>query len=109
MRGLRLVSRACSPAAAGLSDDSRTLGFRITGLTVSMPAESRTIQPHHRQFVAGAYELEEGGGECWRWTDGDCRLPDALLAGVGEPVTLIVSGDPLARFLVAPAARAAAA
>ena len=100
VRGLRLVSRACSPVTAGLSGDCRRLGFRIMGITVSAPAETRVFQVSHRQFGPGVHELEEQDGQCWRWTDGDCQLPDALLAGIDEPVTLVLSGRPFAKFLV---------
>ena len=109
VRDLRLVSRACSPVTAGLSDDRRRLGFCVMGITVSTPDETRTIHASHRQFGAGVHELEERDGQCCRWTDGDCRLPDALLAGIDEPVTLAVSGHAFAKFLTAPPARDGAA
>ena len=76
-RELRIVSRSGVPAEVDpAAADRRLLGARIGAVFVS----GALVTLQDAALVSGFHELESGGGEYWRWTDGAAlvRLPAPL-------------------------------
>ena len=91
---VRLMSRASRPCSLGINSDDRMLGFCISEISVSGGA---TLRGDDAGFATGVHAAESDGASVWRWTDGDCRLPDSLFAG-DAPVTLALRGRTMERY-----------
>ena len=97
---VRLMSRASSPLSLGMNEDDRMLGFCISEVVVS---DGPRLRADDSGFISGVYPPEYDGSECWRWTDGDCRLPERLFVG-NAPLRLTVMGRAMERYLLPVAA-----
>jgi hypothetical protein len=88
--GVRIVSRAASPAASGGGDDRRMLGVAIAGITLT-GADGLVVRVpmDDPSLSRGFHGVERSAGGVHRWTDGEAVLPARWLAGFGgAPVTL---------------------
>lgn len=86
---MRLRAPTFCPAELQQSDDTRRLGFAVTGLQVITETSSRELSVALGALHDGFHPYEHGG---WRWTNGDAGLPDALLQGIHGNALLIVRG-----------------
>jgi hypothetical protein len=86
--GLRIVSRAGTPAEVGLARDFRQLGVAVRQIALWQGTRLAVLEASDPRLEQGfhAYEPENG----WRWTDGDATLPATLLAGFDGPTELML-------------------
>jgi autotransporter-associated beta strand protein len=77
---VRVVSRAGAPCELGLARDPRVLGVALTRVMLWQGSRLRMIEASDDCLSDGYHQFEEANG--FRWTDGDARLPPALLDGV---------------------------
>lgn len=88
---VRIVSRTFIPATVfGDSDDLRPLGVCIAAMTLVNGGKAREIAIDDPALVEGFYPAENDGAASWRWTNGDARVPAALLAGMSPGAELEV-------------------
>jgi hypothetical protein len=71
----RLVSRASAPCEmTPWVEDRRLLGVMLRRITLHCGDSHQDIAPDHPMLGAGWWPVEGGGGEIWRWSDGNAAL-----------------------------------
>lgn len=89
-REVRIVSRCVAPAdLEPRQTDFRPLGIRLCALTLRTGDGVRDVPIDDPRLVVGVYGVE-GMGERWRWTNGNVRLPDDVVASMAAGGTLEV-------------------
>lgn len=96
VRNVRLMSRACRPSSLGMNGDDRMLGFCLSEVSV---LGGPTLRNDDAWFVTGVHEPESDGVSVWRWTNGDCALPNSLFAGA-IPATLTLRGRTMEQYFL---------
>jgi hypothetical protein len=72
---VRLVSRASAPCdVMPWVEDRRPLGIMLRRITLHCGDSHQDIAPDHPILGAGWFPVEGGGGEIWRWSDGNAAL-----------------------------------
>jgi hypothetical protein len=72
---VRLVSRASAPCdVMPWVEDRRQLGVMLRRITLHHGDSRLDIAPDHPMMSAGWWPVESGGGEIWRWSDGNAAL-----------------------------------
>lgn len=80
LHDLRVVSRCHVPSFANPdNDDMRRLGVCLSSIVLHADGVTREIALSDPALGEGFHPLESNGEATWRWTDGDARLPVALL------------------------------
>ncbi|MBV9758620.1 MAG: hypothetical protein JO047_16360, partial [Alphaproteobacteria bacterium] len=86
---LHIVSRCYVPSLVNLgSADLRRLGVCLSRIVLHAGGIVREIALNDPALVDGFHPPESNGETMWRWTDGDARLPAALLNGAGDGACL---------------------
>jgi hypothetical protein len=105
-RTLHLCSRTARPALFGLSDDDRSLGYRVTGMALHPDLGAARIVAPADMAGAGWHAPDADGA---RWTGGHADL-GALLAMVPSGAFWIgIAGHGMPRYLAPEQPRALAA
>ena len=86
--GLRIISRAGTPAELGLVRDFRQLGVAVRRIALRQGTRFAVLDASDAWLKQGFYDYEPENG--WRWTDGDATLPATLLAGFNGPTELML-------------------
>jgi hypothetical protein len=82
VRELRIVSRSHVPSSVHAeSEDARRLGVCLGDIVLHVDGVTHEIAIADPTLSDGFHPVETNGATMWRWTDGDARLPLALLNG----------------------------
>jgi hypothetical protein len=72
---VRLVSRASAPCdVMPWVEDRRSLGLMLRRVTLHHGEGREDIAPDHPMLGDGWWPVERGGGEIWRWSNGNAAL-----------------------------------
>jgi hypothetical protein len=105
---VRIVSRDAVPAELGLARDFRSLGVALQWIELGQGPKVTRIEADDDRLVDGFHMYEPDGN--LRWTDGDARLPAALISGFRRDTDVVVYVAATTRYpLLGGAANRAAA
>jgi len=91
-----VISRTVVPAEHGLAPDCRCLGVAVGRIVVCRGPQVRIIEADDARLSDG-YHAYEPMAEL-RWTNGDARVPPALLAGFAGPVEVVLHISAVTRY-----------
>ena len=91
-----IVSRAAVPQEThDIHPDGRRLGVMLRGIRFSQHGQVRDVGLAALPDGDGFHALEQDGGQCWRWTNGQARLgvPAGFAAGTALGLELEVGAS----------------
>jgi len=89
VRELRIVSRGFVPSGVTPANpDMRRLGVCLGGIVLRAGGATRPVAIDDPALGRGFHPVEGDGAAEWRWTDGNARLPSALLGDLSGDANL---------------------
>ncbi len=81
-----IASRAAAPDELGIARDARVLGVALRQINVWQGRRLALMEADDPDLTVGFHEYEPDNG--FRWTNGDARLPENMLAKITGPSDL---------------------
>ena len=95
---VRIASRSAVPSELGIARDPRELGVALRRLVARQGSRFQIAKADDARLDDGFHAFEAESG--MRWTDGNARVPPALLSGFPGRIELVVHLGAVARYPV---------